>query len=343
MNSWIAEMCETTARRQALAWFVVLIAGIVFMIVNARYVRNFISGPFPLKPDALAQISDADSAPNYYASVTGDKVIDTGIQEITTTTQNGVETGKHVSAGYYALLVGRHVLIVKTASKPDNSVSGELKTFPSDLSGELFAGSDGQALRAETYPFYLDTNGFRYPGYWAIGIGCVFLALFVRFGGRAYMRWRDVNKHPVFKRVAEQWGDVVGASVDAERELNNAVAFRSGGIFITNKYVIEKDFFGFNIFRFDDMLWAYKKVTQRRVNFIPTGKSYAAVLVFYGGSEGFSGKETKIHDVLAFASNKAPWAVIGYSKEIADGFNKRTREFCQVVEARRQELSTKAL
>jgi len=342
MNSWIVQMCETTARRQALVWFVMFLGGLVFVVSNLRYARNFIEGPFPLQTADLAEITDADTTPYYYASVASHKVIDTGIQEITTTTRNGVETGKHVSAGYYAFLMGNRVLIVKSASRPGAAIAGELKPFPAGLSGQLFAGADGQQLRSETYPFYLDTEGFRYPGYWAIGIGCGFLALFVRFGGRAWVRWRDVNKHPVFKRVMEQWGDVEGVSVDAEQELNRGVVHRSGGVFVTNKYVIEKTFFGFNIFRFEDMLWAYKKVTQRRVNFIPAGKSYDAVLIFYGGSECFSGPETRIHDVLTFASIKAPWAVVGYSKEIADIFNKHTSEFCQAVEARRRELRARA-
>ena len=340
MNSWIAEMCETTTRRQALVWFVMFLAGLVFVISNYRYARNFVEGPFPLHAEDLTQITDADAAPNYYASVTSDKVVATGMQEITTTTDNGVETGKYVSAEYFAFLVGNRVLIVKSASKPAGPTSGELKPFPADLSGQLFAGTDGQQLQSKTYPFYLDTEGFRYPGYWAIGIGGVFLALFVRFGGRAWKRWRDVGTHPVLKRVTEQWGDVTGVSVDAERELNGGVVYSSGGVFVTNKYVIEKSFFRFNIFRFKDLLWAYKKVTQRRVNFIPAGKSYEAALIFYGGSERFSGPEAKIQEVLTFASNKAPWAVVGYSKEIADIFNKRTSEFCQAVEARRRALST---
>ena len=335
-------MCETTARRQALAWFVMLMVGVLFVFSNLRYARNFIEGPFPLQGDKLADIDNADTTPNYYVSVASEKVVDTGIQEITTTTRDGVETGKYVSAGYYAFLVGTRVLIVKTARRPAGEVAGELKPLPANLSGHLFAGTDGQQLQSQTYPFYLDTEGFRYPGYWGIGIGCVFLALFVRFGGRAWIRWRDVNKHPVLKRVVEQWGDVMGVSVRAEQELNGGVVFHSGGVFITNNYVVEKSFFGFNIFRFQDMLWAYKKVTQRRVNFIPAGKSYEGVLIFYGGSESFSGPEPKIHDVLTFASSKAPWAVIGYSKEIAEIFNKRTIEFCQEVEARRREFSGRA-
>jgi hypothetical protein len=87
------------------------------------------------------------------------------------------------------------------------------------------------------------------------------------------------------------------------------------------------------------LLWAYKKVTQRSVNFIPTGKTFEGILICYGGGETFSGNERKVDEVLSFARDKAPWAVIGYSDEINNLFNKQTSDFCQVVESRRQELS----
>ena len=114
-----------------------------------------------------------------------------------------------------------------------------------------------------------------------------------------------------------------------------------GQIFITDNYVIRKQFFTFNIFPFSDLLWAYKKVTNHYTNFIPTGKSYGAILIFYGGSEALGGKERRVDEVLAFAANKAPWAILAFSSEIKEVFEKRTSEFCQAVEARRQELSQK--
>jgi hypothetical protein len=141
----------------------------------------------------------------------------------------------------------------------------------------------------------------------------------------------------------EQWGDPTGVSVDVHRELSNSVLYRSKGIIVTNNYVVRRRFFSFSILRFDDLLWAYKKVTQRYTYFIPTGKSFGAIMIFYGGGETFPGNERKVDEVLTLASSRAPWAVVGYSVEINDLFSKRTREFCQVVETRRQEFSKKVL
>ena len=164
MESWIAKMCRRRVRRQILAWALMLLAGIAFLLFNGRYARNFVAGPYKLAPNELAQITDAETTPRYFVSVVGEKILDTGIQEVTTTTRNGVKEGSQVSAGYYALVVGDRFLIVKSAGKPPEKTAGELTPFPSDLSSQLFSGSDGRELQMHSYPFYLETEGFRYPG-----------------------------------------------------------------------------------------------------------------------------------------------------------------------------------
>ncbi|MFZ0762215.1 MAG: hypothetical protein WAM69_19875, partial [Candidatus Sulfotelmatobacter sp.] len=101
MESWIAKMCKRRVRRQILAWALMLLGGIAFLFFNGRYARNFVEGPYKLAPNELAQITDTETTPRYFVSVVGQKILDTGIQEVTTTTRNGVKEGSQVSAGYY--------------------------------------------------------------------------------------------------------------------------------------------------------------------------------------------------------------------------------------------------
>jgi hypothetical protein len=340
MEPWIIRMCREACRRQLIAWTVLFLGGLGFALYNVRYVTNFASGPYTLQADQLAQINNAEKAPHYFVSVTGTNVIDTGVQEITTETRNGVKENSYVSAGYYAVLIGDRYLIVKQSTKPSGKVEGQLVTIPADLANQLFTGPEAADARNTCYPFYLEAEGFRTAGYWGIAIGVVFLLLFVISGGRALRRLQDINKHPVVQRL-QKWGDPLGISVEAERERSSGVRYRTLGIFLTDKFVIVKRLFSFNVFRFQDLLWAYKKVTQRRVNFIPAGKTYAAILTFYGGNTTFTENEQRVNEVLAFASKQAPWAIVGYSKEVDQLFRKKQKEFCAAVEARRQELLVK--
>ncbi len=112
MTTWI----ERTARRKSIGQVVLflVVTAIVLGIYaeNGAYMKVFLKGP----PAATAADLDAaETATNNtqpiatpYVTITGDKVLNTGVEEITT--YEGVI--KHVSAGYYALQVGDRVLIV---------------------------------------------------------------------------------------------------------------------------------------------------------------------------------------------------------------------------------------
>jgi len=341
MESWIIRQCRLTCRRQVVAWAVILLAGLGFVVYNARYVNNFFRGPFQLSAIDLAQIDDANKAPRYFVTVAGGKVTDTGVQEFTTETENGVEKkSTYPSAGFYAVQVGARLLIVKSRSAPAGNVSGELKPFDYDLSNQLFTGVDSNLDSTQCYPFYLDTQGFRTNGYGGIAIAVLVIVLVVAFARPALSRLRDIETHPAVKR-ARLWGDPIGISVEAEREFNGQVRYKAAGVVLTDNFAFQKSFFVFNLYRFHDLLWAYKKVTQRRVNFIPTGKSYSALLHFYGGNMNFMAKEKRVEEVLQFCAGRAPWAVIGYSADLNKLFTKQVKDFCAAVEARRRDLAAK--
>ncbi len=340
MEPWIIRQCRLTCQRQVAAWAVILLAGLCFVGYNARYVRNFFLGPFQLSANDLAQISDADKAPRYFVSVAGGKVAETGVQEFTTESENGVEKSRYVSATFYAVQVGDRLLMVKSPSAPSPNVTGALTPFSYDLSNQLFTGVDSNLDSTQCYPFYLDTQGFRTSGYWGIAIAVFVLVLVVALARPALMRLRDIETHPAVRR-ARLWGDPISVSVEAEREFNGQVRYKGASVVLTDNFAILKSFFSFNLYRFHDLLWAYKKVTQRRVNFIPTGKTYSAILHFYGGNVTFIANEKRVGEVLQFAGSRAPWAAVGYSADLNKLFTKQVSAFCAAVEARRRDLAAK--
>ncbi len=118
MTTWI----ESTARKKSIGQVVVflVVTAIVVSIVaeNSAYWKVFFKGP---PPAAVADLDAAETSVNNsqaistpYVTITGDKVLNTGVQEVTT--YEGVI--KNVSAGYYALQLGDRVLIVKSKKRP---------------------------------------------------------------------------------------------------------------------------------------------------------------------------------------------------------------------------------
>jgi hypothetical protein len=341
MDTWILQSIRARSTRRVAVWAGALALVGLFAFAQSRYVLNFLGGPYDLAAAELDSIGFVSEAPRYFARVTGSEALDTGIQEITVTTQNGVETGRSVSANYYALVVGDRLLVCKSRSGPRTTFEGSLLPMPGDMEGQLFQTPDMQGIRHRFYPFYLDDEAFRVPGYWALGALLVFGFLLLKYGRPAWKHRGDPASHPLAERV-QGWGDPVGVAVAARREARSPRAKGRNGWMLTNQFLMRSTFFSFDLLRLSDLLWAYKKVTKHSVNFIPTGKTYEAVLVCYGGAATVQGSEKTVDNILTLASERTPWAVFGFTKELESCFNGSSEEFCAAVEQRKLEWSKAA-
>jgi len=217
-----------------------------------------------------------------------------------------------------------------------NVAEGRLAPWPAGLESQLFDTKEMAALRANFYPFYLDSQPFRKPGYIVIAIAAVFLALFFWQAVPAWRAWRNPEAHPLAKRIAT-WGNPLVVAAEAEHEYQQPYLKAGGGWRLGNKYLVQSGFFGIDVVRVHDVLWAYKKITKHSVNFIPTGKSYEAIVNCYGRAATIPGKEKSIDQVLLFLQSKAPWAVHGFSDELQRLWTKNQPEFIAAVEERRRE------
>jgi hypothetical protein len=106
MLNWLERMCLAAANRRIALGVITTFAGLLIVAGNYRYARNFLAGPFSTAADELDKVSDPDRAEDFFIRVTGSKIVDTGIQQVTTTTNNGAKESERVTAEYFALLVG---------------------------------------------------------------------------------------------------------------------------------------------------------------------------------------------------------------------------------------------
>jgi hypothetical protein len=340
MPTWIERMFRRECIRRLSAWAALVLLTALMLTADRRYARNFLYGPFPAAENELSKITNPDSADHYFVKVTGSKIIDTGIQEIEIESSNGVEKSRKVAAGYYALQVGDRFLIVKSSTPISNAASGELVFLSGEIHNQLLSSVGPQRLKQDFYPLMLQANGFREGGYAAIGFAVAVLVCLFFFARPAWMRFKDLSLHPAFQRI-KSWGEIHSTSMEAENEFKSSVRYKSSGIRVTDRYAIKNAFFAFNLFRFHDLVWAYKLVTQRRVNFIPVGKSYSAVLVFNGGDVQIQGKQQLVDEILQYAATRAPWAVFGFSDQLKVQLKKNPAVLYAQIEARRDKLNAK--
>jgi len=339
MESWLVRMVRNRAGRQLAAWALVL--GVMGLVAWGQgwYLRDFVTGPHPMDEAALAAVASPEMAPHRYARVSGSQAIDLGLQQITVRTRNGVEVGREVSAEYYALALESRLLLVKSASGQPTTVEGELRALTSELESNLWADEEVRSVRDRFLPYYLDAaESFRFGGWVALGAAAVVLAIFAWKGRPAWRHWRQPEAHPVVARV-RGWGDPIGLDVEIERDQSRPLFKSASGWRVGSHYLVQSSFFGFDVLRLEDLLWGYKKVTQHRVNFIPTGKTYAALLRCYGGDAEVTGKEKDADRVLEHAARRTPWAVFGWTADLDKAFAKDAAGFAAAIEQRRRELA----
>jgi hypothetical protein len=339
METWIRGACRQRAFRQLAVWALLTAAIAAAFVAANTYWRNFFQGPYQVTAADLASI-DPEISERRFLAVNGTKAVNSGVQVITTETRNGVKERSYVSSEYYLLVVGDRILIVESKGQPSTHIEGEVKNSSANLENQIFSDPDDQPLRARLYPFIVSTtDSYLLPGYVALVAGAIYLFVLWRYASRAWRYSQDVSLHPVVKRV-EAWPDAVEAVVMSEREMNTVVRFKRSNMVITDNFLIYKGPLTFNLFPLKHLIWAYQKVTTRRLYFvIPISKTQEAVLKFYGGNASLQGPEKLVHEVLGFVASRAPWAILGYTEQIAKAFNNDTSGFCAVVEERRTQLS----
>jgi len=281
-----------------------------FAALNTRYLYNFFFGPFAVDRATLLATEDAGAPQQYWVTVKGDDVVDTGFQQVSRNTKTGSET---VTNAYMALLLGKRVLLVKA---PDDAsattFTGYLEALPSDVQTRIVADAEQESpeLRGAFLPYMLNADSFRSSGYIAMGLGMPLFGLCVWGLARAIRRGNHPATHPIMRALG-RYGppDYVAGQIDAELLAEHPTV---GTVHLTPSWLVQSLPSNLAASRIDDIVWAYKQVTQHRTNGIPTGKTFAAqVWDRHGVCMTVAGKEVLVNQVLEAAGRRAPWMLAG--------------------------------
>jgi hypothetical protein len=100
------------------------------------------------------------------------------------------------------------------------------------------------------------------------------------------------------------------------------------------------DYFGVAFFHVPDIVWIYQKVTKHSVNFIATGKSFAASLHDrYGYSAEIRASKKKVESLMTLIVQQCPWIAIGFSNDLKKVWESQRAAFIVAVDERRKELA----
>jgi hypothetical protein len=138
------------------------------------------------------------------------------------------------------------------------------------------------------------------------------------------------------------YGDVEQLASQVDQELQTQKT-KYKSLSLTRSWMVRKATFNTWVSPVGDLAWAYKKVTKHYTNFIPTGKTYAVVIVGRHRQRievQLSQKNTD--QLLGELAGRVPWALFGYSKEIEGTWQKDPGGLVAAVDARYQQFKSKS-
>src|SRR6266436_2270869 len=112
-HGFIGQRIAATTKTLHRVGIVLLLAALALGLASARTFINVMKGPTQFDEIRLAGITNPAVLLHNYATVQGRNTISTEITSIEKTTRNGVVTSQRTTGEYMAIIVGKHILLVK--------------------------------------------------------------------------------------------------------------------------------------------------------------------------------------------------------------------------------------
>jgi hypothetical protein len=319
--------------RKRTLLFLVLTLCIAGGLIGGRHtVRGLLFGP--VKVDAQAFADHPQNYVGQYVELIGAESFDTGLSKVTVASEKLVWN-------VVGLRVNDTIVAVKTKGKKGFTSTKGMVEIDNQLRNRLLVSSFGRSLLLDSTlklaTFDINETAFDL-GSVVIGVGLGFLALVfsLKFFLNSVRRLSNIAEHPLRQSLATN-----GATADDFIELDGESAFNPTAklrkVTLLPNWAITEKHIAADAFRYSNVMWLYGKRTKQRLHFvIPIGSRYSTVIHTADGV-------TRTHDsrskdvaasVLKALTHRTPWAVQGYSDELAAAWKDDRASFLQTVQSR---------
>jgi hypothetical protein len=340
MAAWVENEARRTNRNLLVVNTLLLAAVIALISADARYYLNFFLGCQRIEPGELITLTSPGQRTRTFVTISGSKSVRTGYQDVENHVQksSGRVISTTVKDEYVLLKVGDRALLVKADPGAEKlEYSGELVNTAEQVQQDLIRplSTRDPELGKMILPFTLNAADYREQGYWVMGISVAVLLLAAWNILKGFRRLGEPQTTKIWGQLAAL-GDPQQLSLQIETEEHQPHAMY-GKLHMTQSWLLQRRMFSTWISPVDDLAWIYKKVTKHSVNFIPTGKTYAVVLMGrHRQRVEAQMREKEVNALLGTLAARVPWAIYGFNQEIKTAWDKDPAGFVAVVDSRRQ-------
>lgn len=316
-----------------------LIAIVLAMSAARNPYINLLTGPFEKTPQDILNITDLKEVQEYYVTITGEEALDTGYYY--SSKLWGIFETTYDS--FIGLVLEDRLLLVRVSGDPTETITytGALRTISPEIQREVLDDLEREypELSGIFLPFLLDTSSFVVDVGLPLAAGSI--AALAALGLLLYtlLGMNDGKNHPIMRSLAP-YGDPEQVAEDIAQELELEHLILSKHTHLTRRWLIHRTSTSLAATRIIDIAWMYTGVTQHRTNGIPTGKTFKAFIYDRHGKkiEINGKKEAHVIEIIEAVAKRAPWAIMGYTKDIERVWNKDRAQILAAVDERKQEL-----
>ncbi|MGA8073143.1 MAG: DUF6709 family protein [Candidatus Acidiferrales bacterium] len=338
-NGFIGQRIAATTKTLRHVGLGLLLVGVFLGLLCATTLVKVLRGPAQISESDLLGMNGGSFDMRSYATVEGRDTLSTGITSILKTTRDGGVESETTTGEYMAMVVGKHILVVKARpGQIAQKYTGTIVPLPDNLKKELFSVGSDPDLQAATLSIMLDTTDTHGDGitFLYIIVGLLILSgLWATF--QSTRRAESPERHPLCKALSK-YGPPYSLVPQIDAEVSAAAATLGNATF-TRSWIISCYLGRSFVMRRDEIVWIYKKRTRHSVNFIPTGTTYALVLRDARGKQlEISNAEENVNNFLSSLAAQTPWVIFGYDQKLKKLYDGRRNEFVEAVSERRREL-----
>jgi hypothetical protein len=332
----------------------ILLALFVWAFSSERYLYNCLKGPFHVTHQGLRSIANANSLRQYFVSVDDLKPLETGLRYTETTKDKYTQQVKSqkVTATYFAAPLEDGILLIKSpAPNAASSYEGALISVPDEVRAYFqreLLDPKGRQFSEVFLPYLLDAKSFRTEAYWVLLFAFPLFGLAALNVRKAITRMSDVDATPISRSLGrfDQPPSNVAQMIDQDLKTHGDLS-PIKSLCLTSSWLMRKSFFGLDVMHWSEVVWVYQKVTSHSYNFIPTGNTYAVIIIDkYGRSIEIDAGRWKAKEatskLLQVLVSQMPWIAVGYIKELKQLFEQNRGDFVAAVQERRKQYSRAA-
>ena len=332
-GGFVARNISRTTRKLIIVNGLIVGGCVVLLMLLMPWLTTIFKGPKTVSVEEIAQMRDASAIKDWYVTVDFDPYRFNPTYYQVSGRKSGTRT-----YSYYSLPQGTLIVQAGKIDDPPSQVTGQLRAHTSEVTSKVLPAVP-RDVRRPILPVMVQQDN-PMIGVWVLGgiVTPIFLiALWNLVKGAK--RLADQTKHPIVVNLAKMGSpEQLAPAIDAEMAANHQV---TGKVHVTRSWLCRQTGFGLDLFRLEDVVWAYRKATKHSTNGIPTGTTHSTVVCDrHGRMAEMQMKNEQVDELLGAIVRGAPHALVGFDEQLQAIWLKNKADLIAVVDERRRRSPT---